>query len=207
MAERAQHHGRAARVREVADPRMRFVDDHQRVDPDVPLRMPFGLLRAPSERVQFGKEPCDDAEIVCELQPGGWSRCEEQQLLDFPPHAFGRQIVERQASANSPRRFVHGQLEPGGELNPAQYAQAVLGERLRVHHSQESSLQQIAPASNGSMYAPVRGSQAMAFTVKSRRLADSSGAIHGSPVTSNALCPRPIFDSRRGRATSMSATL
>ena len=53
----------------------------------------------------------------------------------------------------------------------------------------------------------VSGSQAIALTVKSRRRAASSGAMSGSPLTSNARWPRPIFDSRRGSDTSTSRTL
>ena len=53
----------------------------------------------------------------------------------------------------------------------------------------------------------VSGSHATALIVKSRRRAASSNGRSGSPVTSKPRCPRPIFDSRRGSATSMPATL
>ena len=59
----------------------------------------------------------------------------------------------------------------------------------------------------GSSYAPVSGSQAIALIVKSRRRAASRSGIDGSPSTAKAVCPRPDFDSRRGSATSMPATL
>ena len=43
--------------------------------------------------------------------------------------------------------------------------------------------------------------------VKSRRRAASFGSSAGSPMTSNPLWPRPVFDSRRGSETSRPATL
>ena len=43
--------------------------------------------------------------------------------------------------------------------------------------------------------------------VKSRRRAASSIDMDGSPWTSKPLWPRPLFDSRRGSATSMSPTV
>jgi hypothetical protein len=47
----------------------------------------------------------------------------------------------------------------------------------------------------------------MALIVKSRRRAASRIDSAGSPVTVNPLCPRPVFDSRRGSDTSTVATL
>ena len=43
--------------------------------------------------------------------------------------------------------------------------------------------------------------------VKSRRRAASATLIDGSPSTWNPVCPRPDFDSRRGRATSIGPSL
>ena len=64
--------------------------------------MPLGLLRASDEREQFGKQPRDDPEVERQREADGWPR-REQQLLDFAPDAFGRQIVERHGPAQLAR--------------------------------------------------------------------------------------------------------
>ena len=53
VAHRAEHDRDLLRVVEVVDPLPRFVDDEQRVDPDVALGVPLGLLRAADERVEL----------------------------------------------------------------------------------------------------------------------------------------------------------
>ena len=105
-----------------------------------------GSCGQPASACSSGKSRCDDAEIVRELQPGGWSRREEQQLLDFPPDRVRPADRRAAGGGRQPASVRPCPARTGGELNPAQHAQAVVGERLRVHHSQESSLQQIAPA-------------------------------------------------------------
>ena len=56
-------------------------------------------------------------------------------------------------------------------------------------------------------YSSVSGSQAIALMVKSRRRAASRTDIVGSPATANPCGRGPIFDSRRGSATSIPADL
>ena len=54
---------------------------------------------------------------------------------------------------------------------------------------------------------PRCGSNISALIVKSRRLAASSGVMSASNCTSNPLCPRPTFRSRRGMAKSYASPL
>ena len=60
---------------------------------------------------------------------------------------------------------------------------------------------------NGSAYSPVSGSRPIALMVKSRRRAASANDMNGSPSTVKPRWPRPVFDSRRGSATSTRADL
>ena len=57
------------------------------------------LLRAADERLQLRQEPIDDAEIERERKSDRRALGLEQQLFDFAPDALGRQIVERDRSA------------------------------------------------------------------------------------------------------------
>ncbi len=106
--------------------------------------MPLGLLRASDEREEFRKQPRDDPEVERQREADGWPR-REQQLLDFAPDALGRQVVERDGPAQLARGRVELEPEAGGELNSAQGAQAVLGERRGVDGAQDAALQ-VAPS-------------------------------------------------------------
>ena len=144
MAHGAEHHRQLLRPREIVDAGPRLVDDLQVVDPDVAFRMPLGLLRASDEREQFRKQPRDDPEVERERKAERWSR-REQQLLDFTPDALGRQVVERDGSAQLSCARIEVEPEAGGELDGAQGAQAVLGERRGINGAQDAALQ-VAPS-------------------------------------------------------------
>ena len=64
----------------------------------------------------------------------------EQQLFDFAPDALSRQIVERHRPAQRPRFVVEREFEPGRELNRAQGAKAVVGERRRIDDAEHAPL-------------------------------------------------------------------
>ena len=140
MAHGAEHHRQLLRPREIVDAGPGLIDNLQVVHPDVPFGVPLGLLRASDEREELGKQPRDDSEVERQREADGWPR-REQQLLDFAPDALGRQVVERDGPAQLARVRVELEPEAGGELDGAQDAQAVLGERLGVDGAQEASLQ------------------------------------------------------------------
>ena len=87
---------------EIFDAGARLVDDHQRVDPHVPLRVPLGFLRAPDQGLELGEQPPNDPEVERQPQTCGRSWRLEQELFDFSPDPLGRQIVERNALAQRP---------------------------------------------------------------------------------------------------------
>ena len=94
--------------------------------------MPLRLLRAPDQGAQFGKKLADGAEIQREREAHRWPRG-EQQLLELSPDPLGRQIVEGDRPAQRSRVIIELEVESRGELHGTQHAQAVLGERGRIH--------------------------------------------------------------------------
>ena len=56
VAHRPEHHDRLPRPVEIVDARPRFVDDEQRVHPDVTFGVPLGFLLASDQRVNFGEQ-------------------------------------------------------------------------------------------------------------------------------------------------------
>ena len=89
MADGAQHDGDLLRVIEVVDTPPRLIDDLQRVDPHVALRMPFGLLQASGERLQLWEQPGNDAQFHRQREPNRRPRS-QQQLFDFAPDPLRR---------------------------------------------------------------------------------------------------------------------
>ena len=192
---------------EIVDARPRLIDHHQRVHPDIAFGVPLGFLRAVDQRLHFREQAIDHAELERERETDRRARRQQQQLFDFTPDAFRRQIVERDVAAQILCCGIHLQSESRRELDAAQHPQAVLDECSWIDRAQDPALDRSTRPSNGSRYSPVSGSQEIALTVKSRRRAASAGGIEGSPSTSNARWPRPVFDSRRGSDTSTPATL
>ncbi len=145
VADRAEHHREAARAVEVVNRRSHLVDDHQRVHPDVALGMPLGLLRAAGERRHFRDERGDDPELEAQREPDGRPLREQQELLNFAQHALAGQVVEGDGAAHASGAFVHRQREPRRELQGAQHAKAVVGERPLVDHPEDAALE-VVPA-------------------------------------------------------------
>ena len=188
---------------EIAIQLARAVDHHQRVNPDVAFGMPFRLLLAADERHASRAARCSTTpRSQRERESDRWPRRLQQQLLQFAPDPFGRQIVEPDPPAQFGGLLVERELEACGELHRAQHAQAVVAER-RGSTTRSSRRSRSPRPSNGSTYSPVSGSHEIALMVKSRRRAASSSDMNGSPRTSKPLWPRPCFDSRRGSATSI----
>ncbi len=65
---------------------------------------------------------------------------------------LGRQVVERDRAADRGRLAVERSVEAGRELQGAQHAQAVVGERARVDHAQDAVPRGPRRPSNGSTY-------------------------------------------------------
>ncbi len=126
--------------------RARLVDDHQRVHPHVAFRVPLGLLRAVGQRRHLRDERLDHAELEAERETDRRPLRQQQELLDLAQHALARQVVEGDAAAHALRRLVHGEPEPRRELQRAQDAQAVVGERPLVDHPQHARVEVAASA-------------------------------------------------------------
>ncbi len=133
----AEHDDELVGAVEVVDARARLVDHLERVHPHVSFRMPFGLLHAAHERLQLWKQLIHDAQLERQRESNRWPPRAEQQLFDLPPDAFRRQIVEADRAAQRLRGFVERHLEPRGELNRPQHAQAVVAERRRDRPHEE----------------------------------------------------------------------
>ena len=91
---RAEHDDELIGAIEIVDALPRLVDHHQRVHPDVALRMPFRFLLAADERLQLRKQLIDDAKLAAPARSRSTAVRAQQQLLDFAPDALRRQIVE-----------------------------------------------------------------------------------------------------------------
>src|SRR5262245_2974295 len=95
VANRANHDDNLPSPIEIVDSGPRLIDHEQRVNPDITFGMPFGLLFAADEGVNFGEHAFDDAEIERKLEPDGRASGVQQELFDFAPDPLGRKIVER----------------------------------------------------------------------------------------------------------------
>ena len=70
VAHRAEHDDHLLGVRPRASMRCaRLVDDHERVDPDVPFGVPLGLLLAADQRRHLRPQPLHDAQLASEREP------------------------------------------------------------------------------------------------------------------------------------------
>ena len=196
----AEHDDQLIGVVEIVDAPPRLVDHHQRMHPHVAFRMPLGFLLAPDERLQLRKQLIDDAKLERERESDRRPRGAQQQLFELSPDALRRQIVESDRAAQRLRVLVERQLEARGKLQRSQHAKTVVGKRRPVDDAQNLAARDRRRPLNGSSYVSVSGSHEIALMVKSRRRAASSIDIAGSPSTTKPLCPRPAFDSRRGKS-------
>jgi hypothetical protein len=69
------------------------------------------------------------------------SRASAQQLFHLSPHALRRQIVQGDRGTDRARRGGYLQFEPRRELQRAQDAQAVVGEREGIDDTEDALLQ------------------------------------------------------------------
>ena len=157
---------------EVVDALARLVDDLQRVDPDVALRMPFGLLRTAGERLELRKQLLDDAELHRERQADRRPR-RQQQLLDFAPDALGRQVVERECRGTASRASSSSANSNRAANWTARSTRRLSSPNVAGSTTRRSRRSMSPRPSKGSRYSSVSGSHAMALIVKSRRRAAS----------------------------------
>ena len=125
----------------------RLVDDEQRVHPDVALGMPFRLLRTTDERLQLGEELVDRRRARARARSPTDGRSARSSSFSISPQmrSAGRSSSGMRA-AERLRVGVHLEPEPGGELDAAQHAQAVVAKRPRIDGAQHPALEQIAAA-------------------------------------------------------------
>ena len=138
VADGAEHQGELPATREVVDTLPGFVDDHQRVHPHVAFGVPVGLLPAPDQRRQLGKQPVNHPEFEGRTEADRRPGRGEQQLLHLAPDALGRQVIEGDRAAQVARRLVDGEVEARGELHGTQDAEAVVGEGPQIDRAQQT---------------------------------------------------------------------
>ena len=207
VTHRAEHHRDLPGARQVVDAGAGLVDHHQRVDPDVAFGVPLGFLRAADQGQQFREQACDDLEVERERQPqrgGGGAHAAASRSRPRYARPEGRRAECRRAAPGSPgrpeARIVRQTARRAGRAGCRRRSAP---DRRRAGACASRS----ARPANGSLCSPVRGSRPMALMVKSRRRAASANDMRGSPSTEKPRCPRPVFDSRRGSATSTAADL
>ena len=135
-----EHDRDLLRAIEIVDAPPRLIDDLQRVDPDVALGMPFGLLRAADERLQLGEQPRDDAELHAPAPA--------RSTAAAPSSSFSISPQMRSAGRSSSGMSRHSarvssssvELEPRRKLHGAQHAQAVVAERRRIDDAEKPAL-------------------------------------------------------------------
>ena len=205
VAHRAEHHRGQPRPIEVAVRVARLVDHHQRVHPDVALGMPLRLLRAADERLHLRQQLLDDAELAAPARSRSTAarrraaasrsrpRCARPAdrragCRGRAPRVSSSSVNSKRAancSARSTRRLSSAKCRGSTTRRTRAVEVGAAVERIDVLAGQRIPGDRV----DGEVAAP-------------RRVLDD---IDGSPSTAKPLCPRPVFDSRRGSATSMRA--
>src|SRR5262245_22418220 len=115
MRDGSEHDGGRPSTIETLETFARFIDDHQRVNPDVAFGMPLRLLLAADERVHFRPESFDHADVACEGESERRTYGLQQEFLDLAPHTFGGQVVERNAAQDRAGLRIDVEVETCGE--------------------------------------------------------------------------------------------
>ena len=142
----------------------RLVDDHQRVHPHVAFGMPFGLLRAPDERV--ASRATADRRRRDRARARGRSTAARPAAAAFRSRPRCARPADRRAESRGRARCVSSstrQLESRRELQRAQHAQAVVAERRADRRRAAVARRGRRRPSNGSMISPVSGSREIAL--------------------------------------------
>ncbi len=106
VTERAQHHDDFPGAGQVVDGGARFINDHERVHPDVAFRMPQHVLLTADERPQFRQQAIDDVELQGQGEPDRRTPSHAEELLDLAPDALRGKVVERNDATELARRAV-----------------------------------------------------------------------------------------------------
>jgi hypothetical protein len=205
VRERPEHHGNLPCARKLVDLRARFIHHHQRVDPHVAFRVPVHVLHAADQRPQLRRQRVDDAKFERERKANRWLAREAEQFLELAPDALGRQVVEMNRPAQRDRRRFERQVEARRELQRPQDAQAVVAKGPGIDDAEHAPIEIGAAA----VRIEVSVRQRIPADRVDREVAAPGGLERhvGIALTVKPLWPRPVFDSRRGSATSIAPTL
>ena len=167
----------------------------QRVHPDVAFGVPLRLLRAADERVQFRKEPVDDAEVEREREAdatGGPAAGAASRSRPRCARPAGRRAgsAAQIARVSSVERAARSAPRTGPRAARAGCRRRTCADRRRAARA---ALEVARGRRTDPRTSPVSGSHAIALMVKSRRRAASSTDIAGSPSTAKPLWPRPAL--------------
>ena len=130
----------------------------------------------------------------------------QQQLLEFTPDALSGKIVEGDRRTDARALGFQCQLKARSKLQGTEDTEGVVCERARINHTEDTELEVFPPLEWIEIFAGERipsdgidGEVATPGGVleRHRRIASDR----------ESLVPRPVFDSRRGSATSMSPSL
>ena len=186
----------------------RLVDDQQRVGPDVAFGMPLGVLRAVVERHHLRQDSARRrpargrarSRSTAARRPAAASRTRPTTARTAGRRGRwpGRCARASSSSAHS-KRAANCSARSTRRLSSAK----VCGSTTRRRRAARSSRPR-----NGSRYSPVSGSQRDRVdgeVAPPRGVGDATSTDRRRPGI--AVCPRPDFDSRRGRATSIGPSL
>lgn len=97
------------------------------VDPDVAFGVPFGVLGAADEGVEFGVM-ADPAGVVQKAEAGGKGAALEEEFFPLLEKALGGQALGLDGAAEGDGGGVGGELKTGDKLHAAEDAEGVLAE-------------------------------------------------------------------------------
>ena len=142
----AEHNRELFGPRQIVDPRASLVDHLQRVHPDVAFRMPLRFLRTADEREQsretVSRRRRDRARAPS--QSTGAAPAGAFRLLPRRVRSAGRRA---ESSGTDARRLViQRKVQPRGELNRPQDAQAVVAKGGRIDHPQDAPFEVVPSA-------------------------------------------------------------
>ncbi len=120
-----------------------LVDNHQRMNPNVTLWMPFWILRRRFQRWQFRVQHLEDAKIESELQSDRRFLGKHEQLPPFITQSFWRKLLQsRHGCLHDIHRFrIDGQIETRRKLQGSKYAQRIVAEKNSVDDAQDLRLE------------------------------------------------------------------
>ena len=190
VADRAEHHGDRAAADRGRRSLARLVDHHQRVRPHVAFGMPLRLLLAADERPHLGQHAVDRRRGRARARSRSTAASAWSSSFSISPQirSAGRSSSGMRAAQR--RGVVVERRTRSARRTASRAARAGCRRRTSRDRRRAAARRSRSPRpSNGSSYAPVSGSHAMALIVKSRRRAASAIDIDGSPCDLESLVP------------------